>query len=88
MSDDNVITVDAWNWRAAQNQPRGGTSVEDCFNGVAEEIKDMISFTAIGMREDGTFFLASTEEHTADLLLILARIRQRLMNQFGGDELA
>lgn len=85
---DNVITVDAWNTVPILTEPRGGVSVEDCFNGVCEEVAGLKSFTAMGFREDGTLYLASTEQHTADLLMLIERVKQRLMLDFIGDELA
>lgn len=85
MSDDNVITVDAWAVKAMKREPRDELPAQNVAHCALEKADELRSLIAIGVFEDGSLFAASTMPHTADALLLLDRVRQKLMQQFDGD---
>jgi hypothetical protein len=52
---------------------------------VSENLDSLQSLLAIGIMKDGDLFATSTMPHTADILLLIDRLRQKLMAQFNGD---
>lgn len=82
---DNVITVDAWNEKRVQNDAREGTPCEAVTQGALNASDELDAVVVFGLRKDGGLFCASSMPHTADILLMIDRIRFRLMAQFEGD---
>ena len=85
MSDDNVITVDAWVMRDMPRNPRDELPAENIARCVMENVDSLSSLAAFGINNDGTLFAATSMPHTADVLLLIDRVRKKLMEQFDGD---
>jgi hypothetical protein len=82
---DNVITVDAWNYKPMQSESRGGVPTENVIEAAAEIAEHLESIVIFGICKDGSLFGATSNEHIADTLLLIERIRMKLMSNFSGD---
>lgn len=50
--------------------------------GAAEQADDFEMLTIVGLKHDGSLFVAGTSVHLADTLLLIERVKKKLMEPF------
>lgn len=82
----NVVSLPGADSKPLRDAPRDLLDPAAVLAGAVEKQGGIEAVLVLGLNHDGSLFAASSSPHTADVLLLMERVRQKLMRQFDGDE--
>jgi hypothetical protein len=86
VSDDNLLHFPSTRLLNGEPRPAGVTPGRVLGDALSQH-ENFRACLIVGLLADGSLYIADTQDHFADTLLVMERAKQALMSHFSDDEL-